>query len=513
MNLTSFSFFIMIACTVCIYYILPLKYRYIALLIANIYFISQADSILTAVFMLIPALTTYLGATYIGKNRESKNTKPVLVLCILCIAAFLIVLKDINFFINTWNLIVKFFHISAKLPTLHLAAPIGISYYSLSYIGYLLDVYWGIAKSENNLFKFAAIAGFFPLLTSGPIVRYKDYAESIVSGHKFSYNNFCFGLQRILWGLMKKLVISARLAVYVNAIYDNGGYNQFVGTYVLLAMVLFVFQLYTDFSGCIDIIMGVAQMLGIELPENFDLPFISRNLSEFWRRWHISIGAFLRDYILYSLLKSDPFQKLGKICKNKFGKKTGKKIPTWFGMLISWFLIGFWHGGYWNYIIGVGLFFGCAIILGEMCKPLTDKLIVILKINTETFGFHLFQCIRTFCVFTFGLSFFRSYGGFLAGLRIWKSALFEFSPWIFFDDSLLNFGLDAKDWQIIIFYMLVLAIAGIVRYVKKESICVLISREPLVFRWILYLALFCSVVLFGCYGSGYDAQAFIYQQF
>ena len=572
MSLTSFEFFIMIACTVCLYYLLPLKFRFLALLVSNIWFILQADSVFALVCMLIPAFVTYATANYIGKCREkttnttaiisdidskrvnnpsidtnisknkstniietnktnntnktnktnktkesntanNKKIKLVLTLSIICIAGFLIVLKDSNFFINTWNLIAGALHSPLRFPQVHFTAPIGISYYSLSWIGYLLDVYWGMATAENNILKFSVIAGYFPLLTSGPIIRYKDYSASIVTGHRFDYEKFCFGLQRILWGLMKKLVISSRLAVYVNAIYDGNGYNCFVGTYVLLAMVLFVFQLYTDFSGCIDIIIGISEMLGIDLPENFDLPFISRSLSEFWRRWHISIGAFLRDYILYSILKSAPFQKLGTLCKKKFGKKTGKKIPIWCGMLISWFLIGFWHGGYWNYIIGVGLFFGVVIILGEMVKPLTDKLITVLKVNVDSFGFHLFQCIRTFCLFTFGLSFFRSYGGFLEGLKIWRSALFEFSPWIFFDGSLLSFGLDAKDWQIIVFYMMVLAIAGIVRYVKKVPIRVLIAGQPLLFRWILYIALFVSVILFGCYGPGYDAQAFIYQQF
>lgn len=516
MNLTSFSFFVMIACTVCVYYILPLRFRFVSLLIANVYFIAQADSIFSAACMIIPTLVTYFAAIYISKHKDlpdNKTAKPVLVLSILCVAGFLIVLKDSNFFINTWNLFAKVLHIPMKFSQVHISAPLGISYYSLSFIGYLLDVYWGITTAQTNIAKFTVIAGYFPLLTSGPIVRYKDYSEGMITGHKFDYERFCFGLQRILWGLMKKLVISSRIAIYVNAIYDGNGYNCFVGTYVLLAMVLFVLQLYTDFSGCIDIIMGVSDLLGIDLPENFDLPFISRNLSEFWRRWHISIGAFLRDYILYSILKSAPFQKLGNICKKKFGKKTGKKIPVWCGMLISWFLIGFWHGGYWNYIIGVGLFFGGMIILGEMCKPLTDKLIVILRIDVNSFGFQFFQVVRTLCVFTFGLSFFRSYGGFLAGLRIWRSALFEFSPWIFFDGSLLEFGLDAKDWQLIVFYMLVLAIAGIVRYVKNKSIRVLVAKQPLLFRWILYVALFISVILFGCYGPGYDAQSFIYQQF
>lgn len=511
MSLTSFAFIGLLLCTAALYYILPIKYRYIALLIATVYFIANSNSLVAILIMAVTALITYGCAIYIENNRDKKSGKLMLTLGVVCVGGCLIITRDINFFTNTFRILAGFVGVNIKPMVLNPPSPMGISYFALAWIGYLLDVSWQTAKAEKNPLKFALFCGYFPLLTSGPIISFKDHEENIVTGHAFDYQNFCFGMQRILWGMLKKLVIASRLGIYVDFIYAN--YHAYVGLYVWIAFVFFVLQLYADFSGCIDIVLGASQLFGIKLPENFDLPFVSRNLSEFWRRWHITLGAWLRDYILYPILKSDLFQKIGAKSKKHFGKKTGKKIPVWIGMFTSWFLIGFWHGGYWNYILGVGLFFGCMIILGEMLSPITSKIPGLLKIDTESFGYHLFQSIRTLCMFTFGLSFFRAYGGFKTGLEVWRSALFIFNPWIFFDESLFKFGLDAKDWNVLIFYLMIMFVAGIIRYYKKESLCILLAKQPALFRYIVYLALIFSIVIFGSYGTGYDAQSFIYQHF
>ena len=511
MSITSFEFFVMVALLVLVYYALPLRYRWVALLVGNGIFWYKGNSKAALVIMLAMGIVTYVLARLLEEKREQKGAKALVTVGVTLLAACMIVCRDLGFFVGNINGLCNLCHIPFQVPDVTIPSPMGISYFALIWIGYLLDVYWGVAHAEKNALKFALFCGYFPFMTSGPIISFRDSGAQITAGHQFDYEQFCFGLQRILWGLMKKLIISQRLAAYVDLVY--GSYNTLVGTYVLLAMVLFVLQLYTDFSGCIDIVLGVSQLFGITLPENFDLPFLSKNLSEFWRRWHITLGGWLRDYILYPILKSDLFQAIGKKSKKKFGKKFGKKVPMWIGLLISWFLIGFWHGGGWNYILGDGLYFGILIIFGEMLEPFTDKVIEKLRIRTETFGYRLFQYVRTFVLFTIGLSFFRAYGGFMEGLRIWKSALFEFSPWIFFDGSLIGAGLDAKDWNIVIVFMAVLAISGIIRYYTGEQIRVLVARQPIVFRWLLYVALFASVIVFGCYGIGYDAQSFIYQQF
>jgi hypothetical protein len=151
----------------------------------------------------------------------------------------------------------------------------------------------------------------------------------------------------------------------VNMIYAN--HQKYTGWYVPLGVFFFAIQLYTDFSGCMDVVIGVSHMLGIELPENFNVPFLSKTVKEYWRRWHITLGGWLRDYLMYPLLKSEPLIKLGDWSKAKFGKKNGKKIPTYVALFVLWFAVGYWHGGLWNYVIGSGILHFIYIVLGIGC--------------------------------------------------------------------------------------------------------------------------------------------------
>lgn len=462
--------------------------------------------------MLFTIGCTYTTAAIIETHRKKiKITKFFLIICILINAGTLIVLKDSNFFMITGRCIQRMSGHEANLQNVSLLAPLGISYYTLTLIAYVLDVYWGTVQTENNPLKFMLFVGYFSLLTSGPIIRAGESKNNILEGHRFSYERFCFGVQRILWGLFKKLVISERIAIFVNSVYED--FTIYTGLYIWIAVFAFAIQLYTDFSGCIDIVLGVSELFGIYLPENFDLPFVSTSLSEFWRRWHITLGGWLRDYILYPILRTSLWKKMGDKAKKKFGKKFGKKIPVWCGMLISWFLIGFWHGGAWNYILGVGLFFGSIIILGEMLDPVFKKLISRFCINTECFSWKFYQIVRTFILFSFGLSFFRAYNGVREGIELWKAAVSVWNPWILFDGSLNKLGLDAKDWGVVIISVLVLIVSGVLRYNLKRSVREWLAEQNLVFRWgILYVLLF-GVIIFGLYGSEYDATVFIYQQF
>lgn len=512
MNITSLSFLFFIGIAAIIYYLVPLKARWIVLLASNLYFLYNSNSWIMNVIWLGCALVTYGAAVIIKKYRESKVvvSKITCILSILIVLGFMLTLKDSSFFVGIVNAILRLFK-QNEIAIVHFSAPIGISYYSLVWVGYILEAYWGTGSIEKNPAKFITFAGFFPTFTSGPIVKFQETHENIVKGNKFEYTNLTYGAQRILWGMMKKLILSERLAIVVNTIYDNP--YRYPGAYIWLAMFCFTFQLYTDFSGCIDIVLGTAQIFGVTLPENFDHPFASLTLAEFWRRWHITLGGWLRDYILYPILKSSAMQKLGARSKKVFGKKTGKKVPTWIGLLISWFLIGFWHGGEWNYIIGVGLFFGIVIILSEMLTPVFDKLKAFLKINVDTFSYRLFQRIRTFLIFMTGLSFFRSYDGFASGLKLWKNALTVYNPWILFDGSLADLGLDKYDIRILLFFGLVLVVSGIITSIKKESLRELVAKQNLVFRWILYLLLIYSIIIYGCYGADFDSVAFIYQNF
>lgn len=507
MSLTSARFYIFIVVATFLYYIVPQRYRWIMLVLSSICFIVQTNGLKLAMVMGITVILTWC----VGILFDKYENKFILFLGILVNISVLVYLKEVNFFIETARILGNWVGIQLSIKNLELVAPLGISYYTLNMISYLLDLYWKIGKVQKNLIKFILFAGYFPIMTSGPIVRYRETEDILYEGHKFNYQNICFGVQRILWGLFKKLVVSERLALIVNTIYTD--YNTYAGIYIFIAVICFVFQLYTDFSGCIDIVLGVSELFGIKLPENFETPFFSKNVSEFWRRWHITLGAWLKDYIFYPILKTELWKKIGTWTKKKLGKKLGKKIPVWFGLFFSWFFIGFWHGGSWNYIFGTGIFMWMLIVLGEAFEPLFKWIIEKLKINTECFSWKLFQSLRTFCCIAFGWSFFRAYGGFMEGVKLWKSAISIFNPWILVDGSLLKLGLDGKDMGVLLVSLVVLGVSGIMREYIKRPIREWLVDQNIVFRWsVLYILIF-SVLIFGCYGIGYDAQAFIYQGF
>ena len=511
MNITSFEFYIMTAIAMVVYYILPLNKRWIVLFISSIYFIVRANGYVLAAITVAIAVWAYVATLFISKHRNNeKMAKAIISVGVLGMVICLLSFKEQAFFVNTSNIILNVASVQTRLSIYEFMAPLGISYFSLTLISYVCEVYWGTVEVQKNPLKLMTYGLYFPTLTSGPILKYNEHSKNILNGHRFEYKNLCFGTQRIVWGFFKKLVISERVAIVVNTIYSDA--ETYKGLYVPMAAALFALQLYTDFSGCIDIILGVSELFGITLPENFDKPFISKSLSEFWRRWHITLGGWLKEYVLYPILKSELFQKIGEKSKGKFGKKIGKKIPTWIGLLISWFLIGFWHGGGYNYIFGVGLFMGVVIILGEIFEPSFVKLKKTLQIDDKKFSWELFQMIRTFCIFSFGLSFFRA-ESLSQGFSMWKSVIRNPGLGNLFDGSLSDLGLSMYDFGVLQVSVLFMAVAGLVSLNKKASIRELVAEQGVIFRWLFWLGLVLSVVVFGKYGSGYNANNFIYVGF
>ena len=506
MSIISLGFFILTAVSALVYWIVPKKARWVVLLAASWVFIWFSNkSIPACAVMLCMLLIAYLAGLVFSKIAENGVIRrTVMLVSVVIEAGLLVLLKDLGFFIHI-------FDGAGETPGfISYLAPVGISYFALSLISYILDTYWQVQESEKNPLKVMLFGSYFPLLTSGPIVRYHETGAQLFEEKTFDYRNFCFGLQRMLWGFFKKLVIADRVAALVNTVYADPA--AYPGFYVWTAIAAFVLQLYCDFSGCLDILFGISQLFGVKLPENFDLPFISRNLSEFWRRWHITLGLWLKDYILYPVLKSSLFQSFGKLCRSKFGKKYGKKIPTICGLLISWFLIGFWHGGGWNYIVGVGLWMWFVISLGEFLEPLLKWLTKTLRIKTDTFSWHLFQSVRTFLIYMAGIALFRA-ESLRSGLELFGAGLGTFNPRIFADGSLLELGLSGKDITVVLLSLLVIIAAVAIRITAKVPVREWMARQNIVFRWLIWFALIIAVIVFGQYGPGYNAADFIYGGF
>ena len=277
----------------------------------------------------------------------------------------LLFFKYFNFFSGNASGLLQRIGIPVVLPALDLMIPIGISFYTLQAIAYMTDVYRGKYRADKNFFKFMLFMSYFPQIVQGPIARYDFLANQLYEGRDMEYKRCTFGIQLILWGYIKKLVIADRLAVPVNEIFNN--FNEYTGMLVLLAAIGYGLQVYADFSGGMDIARGVSQVFGIELQLNFKQPYFARSIEEFWRRWHITLGAWMKDYIFYPLSLSKLSGNIGKKARLLFGSSIGKKIPSFIAMFIVYFLVGFWHGAEWKYIF-YGIWNGLFIMSGILCE-------------------------------------------------------------------------------------------------------------------------------------------------
>lgn len=512
MSVTSFYFFCMFAVSLGVYYAIPQKFQWCALVVFSAVFFVTSSDWRTGVYFLVNIAVTFVVTTQIVKAKEKnkeESAKGYMLIGLAINLSMIATLKYSNFFVYNWNVLMNVMKTGHSLTELQLFAPIGISYYTFISVGYILDVYWGITEAEKNPFKVGLFIGYYPQMTSGPISRFESVKEQLFTGHKFEYERVALGIQRMLWGVFKKLVISTRAAILVDAIYADP--VAYTGLYVWVAAFLFILQLYTDFSGCMDIILGASECYGIHLPENFRTPFFSRNVQEFWQRWHITLGVWFKDYVLYPILRTSTLRNFTKWLKKHVGKKASKQLPSYLGMLCVWILIGLWHGGAWKYILGEGMWFWLCIVLGQVLAPAFKKITTVLQIDTECFGYHLFQSLRVFFFVAIGNMFFRL-DGMSAAIAEIKSGFSEFNPWIFFDGSFVNMGLSYRDQNILVFGVFLLFIVAILQEKYGEA-REWMKKQFLPFRWFVWVFLYLFVLINGAYGPGYSAAEFIYRGF
>lgn len=483
MGLTNLTFFLFCLISLIIYYILPKKFSYIALLLSSITFLFYNDLTITNVFyVLLMLFTSYISSILIEKFESKK--KIIMIISVLIILFELAFLKYSNLLIRTSNILFK-----TNFSLLENSSPLGLSYYSLMMIGYIINVYWVSTKEEKNILKLATFMSYFPTLTSGPFIKYEDIKDNLDERNKFNINNIIDGLIRTLWGLFKVLVISTRLNLFVSTIYgDVANYNSLI---VFLSIILYTFELYTNFSGSIDIIMGISKMFGITLPENFNNPFAAETITEFWRRWHITLGEWLRNYIFYPLLKSNAMQWLTKKCKDLFGKK-GKKIPIFISMFILWLTIGIWHGGAYKYILASGILQFIFIFFEDITNSVNKKC---------RFPIKCLRILRTFILFSLSMVFFRA-TTIGEGINIF-AALSNFSG------SLnINF-MSIIDYIIIGISILILLIID--NFIAKINL--IKEKIGIQYKLSLIFSFIIIILLFGKYGLGFVSSDFIYGKF
>lgn len=494
-NSTGFLIFfpIVVAC----YFVVPKRFRYLWLLAASYYFYAGWDP---AYLLLIFAVTvvSYAGALFIDaadRNDKKRNKKLCLAICVIWSIGILVFFKYIGFMIGSFVQGAALFGIHIQPPLYDVVLPVGISFYTFQALGYVTDVYRRDIPAEKNFLRYALFISFFPQLVAGPIERSKNLMHQLKEEHSFDIERVKSGLLLMGWGFFQKLVIADRIAVLVDEVYGN--YPSYSGLQICMATVLFAFQIYCDFGGYSDIAVGAARVLGFYLTKNFNSPYYAVSVSEFWRRWHISLTTWFRDYI---------YIPLG-------GNRRGK-WKKYRNILLTFSLSGLWHGAGWNYVVW-GLLNGIYQVIGDMTTALRNKLKSALHIRTECGSYRMLQRVITFVFVDIAWLFFRADNITTALRMIWQS-LTNIGIVTFFDVNNLiginTIALPEKDFIVMLAGLLVLMIVDNWKR-KKVDIKGTLDRQNIWFRWIVYYGLIFAVVIFGVYGPEYDSSAFIYFQF
>lgn len=514
--------------TVLLYGLLPQKGRRVILLLASYTFFFAISGKLL-VFLLLSTLSIHqIGlwlATIQGERRscleqaskEEKKSirgvyltkqKRVLLFGLLLHLGILLLLKYGAFFSTNLNALFEAVNISAKLSIPAYALPIGISFYTLQAVGYIVDVYHEKIEADANLLRLALFMGFFPQILEGPICRYKESANQLWLATPIQFEHLSIGLQRILFGLVKKIVIADRLNLFIQTVFNN--HEGFDGGVIAMVAVCYTLQLYMDFSGTIDVALGSAQIFGIALPENFRNPFFSRSISEFWTRWHISLGAWFKDYIFYPLSMSKPLKKLTSSARKKIGNRYGPLVAGSVALLIVWLCNGLWHGAGWQYIF-FGLYHFTLILIGSLIEPLIKQFVEKKQFSRDTVVYRGMQILRTGIFVCIGELFFRA-NGLKSGLLMMRKIVTDFTLESFHDGSILTLGLDGADVFIIGVTMMFILLTEIAQE-KGISIFKHIHQQKLGIRFTIFYAVIIYIVIFGAYGKGYVPVDPIYANF
>lgn len=490
MLFNSIEFLIFFPIVTLMYFLIPHKARYIWLLLAS-YFFYMCWNPKYALLMGFSTVSTYFAGLMIEKSKKDVHKKLWVGASFAINIAILFFFKYFDFAIANINSLLGALHIELVSPTFDVVLPVGISFYTFQALGYTVDVYRKDIECEKNILRYALFVSFFPQLVAGPIERSGNLIKQLRERHYFDTKRAANGLMLMLWGFFEKLVIADRAAYVVDTVYNN--YTQYTGLAVLLATVLFAFQIYCDFASYSDIARGAAQVMGFDLMKNFETPYFAKSVAEFWRRWHISLSSWFRDYV---------YIPLG-------GNRRGK-LRKYFNIFVVFFLSGLWHGASWSFVAW-GVLNGLYQICGDASKKVRLAVSEKIGLDKNVFSNKLLKVIVTFALVDFSWIFFRA-GSFGAAITMIKNMFSEFNPWILTDGTLFNLGLDRADMFVLFIALSVLFVMSVMKY-KNVNIRETLSKQGIWFRYFVYLAGIFSVLILGVYGPGYDASQFIYFQF
>ncbi len=495
MLFNSYEFLIFFPIVTLLYFIIPKKIRYIWLLLASYYFYMGWNA-KYALLLLTSTLITYVSGLLLSVVKtETKHAaewkKAIVGISFASNLSILFFFKYFDFAIENINAVLARFQIELLNPEFDVLLPVGISFYTFQALSYTMDVYRGEIRAEKNPLRYALFVSFFPQLVAGPIERSKNLLKQLRTEQKFSYEKMVEGFMLMIWGYFLKLVIADRIAIFVDNVY--GTEVLYDGRYLLIASILFAFQIYCDFAGYSTIAIGAAKVMGFELMENFNCPYYAQTVAEFWRRWHISLSSWFRDYL---------YIPLG-------GNRKGT-VRKYINTMIVFLVSGLWHGANWTYVVWGGLN-GLYQVIGGLLTPVRKKMYQLLPMLEKSKIFMVLRMLVTFVLVDITWIFFRADSLAHAG-NIFERILHMNNPELLANGALFDLGLNQKNMQVLLVTLLFLLTADIFKYNQVKLRDVILNFN-IVNRWLVILLAIAVILLFGIWGSGYEAINFIYFQF
>lgn len=495
MTFNSFHFLLFFPIVVLVYFAIPRRWKNPWLLVCSYYFYMSWNP-KYVVLIAASTLITWWGGLRIGRAAQiadervrRRRKKLWIALCLTGNLAILGFFKYYGFLSENIERALSAFNIRFTPPrAVDVLLPVGISFYTFQALGYIIDVYRGTVAPEENLLQYALFISFFPQLVAGPIERSRNLIRQIHEAHTFDGDRVARGLLLMGWGFFKKLVIADRAAMLVTAVYGN--YNNYTGLQIIIATIFFAIQIYCDFSGYSDIAVGAAQVLGFRLMENFNCPYFATSVADFWRRWHISLSTWFRDYLYIPL--------------------GGNRCETWKkyrNLLITFGVSGLWHGASWNFVAW-GLLNGLYQVAGDLTKKLRASAARALRIDTQRRAYRFLQGIVTFALIDFAWLFFRA-DSFHTALSILRRIAEE--PALLSLPGVAVYLLGNKNFLVL--FLAVALLFTVDRLKGRVHFRTLLLQQNIAIRYFVYYCIIFGILIFGIYGPEYDASTFIYFQF
>ena len=524
----SLAFLVFLFCFLALFFLLPGKWTKIGIIVAgNVFFYIHAAGVEQLIIVALSCVIVYVFSRIIESIYKEgtvlkiaelqakdeieywkpykKRSKKWLIISIVLLLSTLLYTKAGRLF--DWDSVNSL----SEFRFGKIIVPLGLSYYTFSSVGYLIDIYKRKVSCEHNPIVLFATITFFPIIVEGPISKIDSLTIQFRNIPQFDYKRFCFGFQRILWGVFKKMVIADRIMPVTSSVFSN--IYDFAGIEIVISLLLSSFAFYTDFSGCMDIVIGVAEAMGIVLDENFKQPFFSQDISSFWRRWHISLFSWFRDYIYLSITKTSFLRKINRNLRRRLNNNLGQAVSSAIPTFVVWMIAGLWHGTGIGYLAWA-LYWFILTMVGMVTKPFFERVCIKMKFRTETFGWKLFRIIRTDVLYILGgtLTLTDSDYGLKGCLYILRQLFAESRIWVLYNGEIFKHGMDKTSFTMVIISICVLMIveskqnAG---YKMRE----VISVQPVLFRWFIWLLMITIVLTWGQYGPGYSASEFVYKGF